>query len=177
MTTTRTPKLVIGRDRSVTLDGRRIGTVYPDPADQRSNHRWCFQHISGLTLANLHPGLAWNRTAQIAWTKQDAADELVKLHYAIQDTYPHQLESQCGPIIPRSTRRRRSQTAAARELAELSRDFAAAWDERDMIDGFRQHVARDAVSDVQAGIQPRKALLLNGFALTTTRGRVNHACH
>ncbi|GAT07672.1 xylulokinase [Mycolicibacterium novocastrense] len=60
----------------------------------------------------------------------------------------------------------RRPTAAARALSELSQAFAEAWAYRHTIEGRWQHIARDTVSDVVAhGLSPRRALLLNGFAL------------
>lgn len=158
---------VVGRDWIVTLAGQQIGTV--SPADQRSNPRWRFEHASGLTLAGLYPERAWNRTIQVAWTKQDAAAELVDLHLAIQELrgHPSTLPHTQIDATARRARPRMSHTAAVTALIDLSHDFATVWASRANQDRRR---ALDAVADVQDGLTPRKALQLNAFTLTSAKG-------
>lgn len=68
------------------------------------------------------------------------------------------------------------QSVAARELSDLSGDFTAAWASRNAIEGPRSHFARDTARDVQPGAAPRKALLLNGFALNAVDQDGASAC-
>jgi hypothetical protein len=76
--------LVVRQDGTVVYDGAEIGTVYPDPADTRVQQReWCYAHVTGTTLKDLHPGWRWPRTAQAALTKRIAAENLADLHQAI----------------------------------------------------------------------------------------------
>jgi hypothetical protein len=78
-------ELVVKRDGTVLYDGNAIGRVYADPADTRVQQRdWCYSHVSGTTLKDLHPDWGWPRTAQVATDKRWAARSLADLHRHIQ---------------------------------------------------------------------------------------------
>lgn len=72
-------KMIVHRDRTVSVDGRQLGHVYPDPMDKTVNHGWCYEHASGVSLRDLHPDWPWYRRYQSSMTKRGAADELVRL--------------------------------------------------------------------------------------------------
>lgn len=78
------PKMVVHRDYTVSVDGRGIGRVYPDPMDKTVNHSWCYEHTSGTQLRDLHPDWPWERRYQSAFTKRGAAQNLVELDRKIR---------------------------------------------------------------------------------------------
>lgn len=75
----RRPKMVVHRDYTVSLDGREIGYVYPDPTDKTVNHSWCYAHASRMELRDIHPDWSWWRKYQSSSTKRGAAQLLVEL--------------------------------------------------------------------------------------------------
>jgi hypothetical protein len=78
MTDYRGKPLVVRRDRTVVYGGTEIGRVYPDPADDRINHDWCYEHASGVTEDDARPSP--RRRCQGAFTKRQAAEALARLH-------------------------------------------------------------------------------------------------
>lgn len=79
-------KLVVRRDGTgiVVYDGAEIGRVFPDPADRRAQARdWKYQHVSAVTLKDLHPHWTWPRTSQTAMGQQPAARDLADMHEKI----------------------------------------------------------------------------------------------
>lgn len=72
-------KLVVHLDHTVSLAGRKLGYVYPDPMDKTVNHGWCYSHVSRISLRDLHPDWPWERRYQSSFTKRGAAESLARL--------------------------------------------------------------------------------------------------
>jgi hypothetical protein len=71
--------LVTGRDGRVRHDGTLIGQVQRDPG----SGDWRYEHATGVSLSDLHPGRPGDRAAQTALTKRAAAELLADLDQRI----------------------------------------------------------------------------------------------
>lgn len=89
--------LVTGRDGKVRYDGMPIGQVHRDPGAVD----WRYEHVTGVGLAELHPGRPAERTAQTALTKRDAAEFLADLHQQIARAAE---SATAAPQVPSPTR-------------------------------------------------------------------------